>query len=119
MSKKAKTYTKEHVNRIAWLYWIQKKSQKEIGEIYKINTVQVHRILNEAEKKGYVKVFVEGSFDICKEYEEKIKNKYKLKYIEVLPSSSDKKAILNTLDPDPVSIAYAGANYILKLILFN
>ena len=118
MGKKdnVKTYTKEHVNRIAWLYWIQKKSQKEIGEIYKINTVQVHRILNEAEKKGYVKVFVEGSFDICKEYEEKIKNKYKLKYIEVLPSSSDKKAIINTLDPDPASIAYAGANYILKLI---
>ena len=111
-----KKHTKEYINRIAWLYWIQKKSQKEIGEIYKINTVQVHRILNEAEKKGYVRVFVEGSFDICKEYEEKIKNKYNLKHIEVLPQSSDKKAILNTLDPDPVSIAYAGANYLLKLI---
>ena len=103
MGKKdnVKTYTKEHVNRIAWLYWIQKKSQKQIGEIYKINTVQVHRLLNEAEKKGYVKFFVEGSFDICKEYEEKIKNKYKLKYIEVLPSSSDKKACLLYTSPSP------------------
>ena len=64
----------------------RKISQKEIAKKFNINTVQVHRILSEAEKNGSVKVFVEGSFDICKKYEEDIKEKYNLKHIEVVPS---------------------------------
>ena len=51
---------KRYTNRIAWMYWKQKISQKEIAKKFNINTVQVHRILNDAEKRGSVKVFVEG-----------------------------------------------------------
>ena len=58
------------------MYWRQKLSQKDIAKKFNINTVQVHRILNDAEKRGSVKVFVEGSFDICRQYEESLKKKY-------------------------------------------
>ena len=67
---------KQYTNRIAWMYWKQKISQKDIAKKFNINTVQVHRILNDAEKRGSVKVFVEGSFDICRQYEESIKKRY-------------------------------------------
>ncbi len=102
------------------MYWKQKISQKDIAKKFNINTVQVHRILNDAESRGSVKVFVEGSFDICRQYEESIKNKYNLKYIEVVPTestySSSTETTADTLDPDPLSIAYAGANTILNKI---
>ena len=112
---------KQYTNRIAWMYWKEKISQKEIAKKFNINTVQVHRILNEAEKNGSVKVFVEGSFDICKKYEEAITKKYNLKHIEVVPSEEifEKKTTASTLDPDPLSIAYAGANTILKKLRRN
>ena len=70
------------------MYWKQKLSQKDIAKKFNINTVQVHRILNDAERRGSVKVFVEGSFDICRQYEESLKNKYGLKHIEVVPTES-------------------------------
>ena len=102
------------------MYWKQKISQKDIAKKFNINTVQVHRILNDAENRGSVKVFVEGSFDICRQYEESIKSKYNLKYIEVVPTestySSSTQTTADTLDPDPLSIAYAGANTILNKI---
>ena len=100
------------------MYWKQKISQKDIAKKFNINTVQVHRILNDAESRGSVKVFVEGSFDICRQYEESIKSKYNLKYIEVVPTEStySKETTAETLDPDPLSIAYAGANTLLNKI---
>ena len=100
------------------MYWKQKISQKEIAKKFNINTVQVHRILNDAEKRGSVKVFVEGSFDICRQYEEALQKKYDLKHIEVVPTEStrSKETTANTLDPDPLSIAYAGANTLLNKI---
>lgn len=115
---KSKNKFNDYTNRIAWMYWKQKISQKDIAKKFKINTVQVHRILNEAEKNGSVKVFVEGSFDICTRYEEEIKKRYNLKHIEVVPSESlhGQQTTANTLDPDPLSIAYAGANTILNKI---
>ena len=54
---KSKNKLKDYTNRIAWMYWKQKISQKDIAKQFNINTVQVHRILNEAEKNGSVKVF--------------------------------------------------------------
>lgn len=109
---------KQYTNRIAWMYWKQKISQKEIAKKFNINTVQVHRILNDAEKRGSVKIFVEGSFDICRQYEESLQKKYDLKHIEVVPTEStrSKETTSNTLDPDPLSIAYAGANTLLNKI---
>ena len=100
------------------MYWKQKISQKEIAKKFNINTVQVHRILNDAEKRGSVKVFVEGSFDICRQYEESLQKKYDLKHIEVVPTEStrSKETTADTLDPDPLSIAYAGANTLLNKI---
>ena len=100
------------------MYWKQKISQKDIAKKFNINTVQVHRILNDAEKRGSVKVFVEGSFDICRQYEESIKKRYGLKHIEVVPTEStfSKETTAETLDPDPLSIAYAGANTLLNKI---
>jgi DNA-binding transcriptional regulator LsrR (DeoR family) len=109
---------KRYTNRIAWMYWKQKISQKEIAKKFNINKVQVHRILSEAEKRGSVKVFVEGSFDICRQYEDTLKDRYNLKHIEVVPTESidSQKTITSTLDPDPLSIVYAGANTILNKI---
>ena len=117
MKKEEKNF-KQYTNRIAWMYWKQKISQKEIAKKFNINTVQVHRILNDAEKRGSVKVFVEGSFDICRQYEESLQKKYDLKHIEVVPTEStrSKETTADTLDPDPLSIAYAGANTLLNKI---
>ena len=115
---KSEKNLKQYTNRIAWMYWKQKLSQKDIAKKFNINTVQVHRILNDAEKRGSVKVFVEGSFDICRQYEESLQKKYNLKHIEVVPTESTvkKETTANTLDPDPLSIAYAGANTLLNKI---
>ena len=44
------------------MYWKQKISQKDIAKKFNINTVQVHRILNDAERRGSVKVFVTGLY---------------------------------------------------------
>ena len=116
--KKTSTNLKQYTNRIAWMYWKQKISQKEIAKKFNINTVQVHRILNDAEKNGYVKVYVEGSFDICRQYEESIEKIYNLKHIEVVPTDSIHSELTTStsLDPDPLSIAYAGCNTILNKI---
>ena len=116
--KNTSTNLKQYTNRIAWMYWKQKISQKEIAKKFNISTVQVHRILNDAEKNGYVKVYVEGSFDICRQYEESIEKKYNLKHIEVVPTDSIHSELTTStsLDPDPLSIAYTGANTITNII---
>ena len=74
--------------------------------------MRVHRLIAFAEKKGFVKTFVEGGFDETLKYENILKKKYLLKISEVIP--------IDDLKNDPIEmIAAAGARFIMNQINEN
>ena len=74
--------------------------------------MRVHRLIAFAEKKGFVKTFVEGGFDETSKYENILKEKYHLKISEVIP--------IEDLNNDPNEmIGAAGARFIMNQINEN
>ena len=65
--------------KCAWLYFVAKLNQNQIAEKIGLSKIRDHKLIAFAEKKGFVKTFVEGEFDITTKYEATIKQKYNIK----------------------------------------
>ena len=61
--------------KCAWLYYVAKLNQNQIGQKVGLSKMRVHRLIAYAEKNGYVKTFVEGSFETITQYENILKKK--------------------------------------------
>ena len=98
--------------KCAWLYYVGRLNQNQIAKKVGLSKMRVHRLIAFAEKKGFVKTFVEGGFDETSKYENILKEKYHLKISEVIP--------IEDLNNDPSEmIAAAGARFIMNQINEN
>ena len=61
--------------KCAWLYYVAKLNQNQIGQKVGLSKMRVHRLIAYAEKNGYVKTFVEGNFETITQYENILKKK--------------------------------------------
>ena len=95
--------------KCAWLYYVGKLNQNQIAKKVGLSKMRVHRLIAFAEKKGFVKTFVEGGFDETSKYENILREKYRLKISEVIPIEDANK------DPNEM-IGAAGARFIMNQI---
>ena len=79
--------------KCAWLYYISNLNQSQIAKKIGLSKMRVHRLINFADKQGFVKTFVEGGFDKTFKYEKLLKEKYQIKICELIPNDKDDSSI--------------------------
>ncbi len=82
-------YSRELLVRVAWLYYIEGLTQKEIAEILDVPRIKVTRILDKAKKEGLVYIDIVDPLTNCLQIEKLLKGLFKLKDAMVVPTLSD------------------------------
>lgn len=80
--------SRNSLGRIAWLYYEQDMSQKEIGEFLNMSRLKVVRALQEAKKQGIVKITIDCDDVRCFEIENELAGLTGLARVMVLPAGS-------------------------------
>lgn len=122
----------ELLARIAWLYYVNEKTQEEIGRLYNMSRPSVQRCLNEAQNQGIVVTRLDHSLiEGCMEIALKLIERFDLNLCEVAPTfpKSATKEILDSVcetgalvmerfvrDPDPVSFALGSGTTLKECI---
>lgn len=98
---------KELVVRIAWYYYIQKKTQKEIADMLGVSRMRVIRLLEKAERENVVQISIHNDFRGRLKTEQELIDIYQLDDAFVIPS--DERHTSETLND---AVAKAAAMYI-------
>ena len=85
---------KKLLAKLAYLYYVEDKSQSQIAAETGIYRTTVSRMLAEAKKEGVVKIEIENFDTRLFRLENYIKQKYGLKAIEIIPNLVDEVDIL-------------------------
>ena len=95
--------------RIAEMYYLDSISQKKIAETLGISPNRVSRYLKNSIKNGFVQFSVNNPFYLQADYSEKIKNKYDLSEVIIVPvsKSNNPNSILN-------KVGQTAADYLVK-----
>lgn len=106
-------YSQEEMIRVSKMYYEMQYTQKEISEKLPYSRATISRILDTAYKQGIVEVKVNYPIDFVQSMEEKIKEKYALKKVFVLPVYvDDELLILN-------DVGRAAASYLHEICCDN
>jgi len=76
---------KDLMIRAAWLYFIEKLTQREIGEILGVSRVKVTRLISKGWEENEIHVEITHSMTKCLELEKKLIQKFNLKNAVVVP----------------------------------
>ena len=81
--------------RIAWLYYVEGKTQGEIGELLQLSRVKVNRELALCRDSGLVQIRINGRLADCVALERRLQEQYGLKDVVVVPTpaSADDVAV--------------------------
>ncbi|MFT5975233.1 MAG: DNA-binding transcriptional regulator LsrR (DeoR family) [Urechidicola sp.] len=88
-------YSNQHVDteqldlatRAAWLSFIGGYTQGEVATRLDVSPIKAHRLIQLAQQKGMVKIFIEGEPARCVELEEQLTKKFSLRSCLIAPSS--------------------------------
>ncbi|WP_337270189.1 sugar-binding transcriptional regulator [Oryzifoliimicrobium ureilyticus] len=75
------------VVRAAWLYYVAEKTQNEIASILGVSRVKVARLIADARTSGIVTIDIDHRLSALSELEERIRNRFNLKFCYVTPES--------------------------------
>ena len=75
--------------KIAWLYYIEGKTQDEIAKLLNIGRIRVLRILAASRQNGTVQIRVTSKLSYCVELETALEKKYGLERAIVVPKPQD------------------------------
>ena len=75
--------------RIAWYYFIAGLTQQEISDRLGIARARVNKIVGQLRADGSVVVDIRLPLASCVELEEKLKQRFDLKQVSIVPSSTD------------------------------
>lgn len=70
---------------VAWMHYISGLSQAEIADRRGLSRMRVHRLIQAAQDKGYIKIFVDSFPDHCLALEEQLIQRYGLTSCKVVP----------------------------------
>jgi DNA-binding transcriptional regulator LsrR (DeoR family) len=71
--------------RAAWLHFAGGLTQGEVAERLNVQSTKAHRLIARASREGLIRVFIDGSVAECVELEERLSQRYGLKYCQVAP----------------------------------
>lgn len=97
--------TRELRVRAAWIYYVEGRTQSEVGEILGINRIAVNRLLAEARRKSEVQITVTSELSMLAKLERQLEDRYGLQRCVIAPLTQA------NADPIPV-IAHAAAKFV-------
>jgi DNA-binding transcriptional regulator LsrR (DeoR family) len=97
--------------RASWLYHIEGLRQADIAKYLKVTRLKVNRALQEARKKGIVRVQINSPYSPCMNLESEFKKRFNLSDVSIVPTASEATNI-------PVIVG-AQLGYYLSSILKN
>jgi DNA-binding transcriptional regulator LsrR (DeoR family) len=86
-SKYADAEQLDLATRAAWLSFIGGYTQGEVATRLDVSPIKAHRLIQLAQQKGMVKIFIEGEPARCVELEEQMAKKFSLRSCLIAPSS--------------------------------
>lgn len=95
----------------AWLHFVAGLTQAEIAKRRGLSPVKVHRLIQAAQKKGFVRVFMDRVPSICADLETSLMNEFDLMSCTVVPTSGQSD-MFGTLDV----AATAGARFLYGML---
>jgi DNA-binding transcriptional regulator LsrR (DeoR family) len=75
--------------RIAWLYYVEGKTQSEIGELLQLSRVKVNRELALGRESGLVQIRINGRLADCVALERRLQGLFGLKDVVVVPTPAE------------------------------
>ena len=91
--------------RIAWYYYVEGLTQRQIAERLGINRIRVNRILAACREQGVVQIRINSKLASCIELERALERKFELDEVVVVPSPAED-------DDVPEVLGVAAGNYI-------
>ncbi|NPV51988.1 MAG: sugar-binding transcriptional regulator [Firmicutes bacterium] len=98
--------------RIAWLYYNQGLTQREIGDQLNLSRIKVLRYLAKARRQGVIQIRLVSPLFNCLAIEGKVKEVFNLKDVMVVPTPKERDGLRKAL-------GLAGAVYLDKLLKPN
>ncbi|MGC9157708.1 MAG: sugar-binding transcriptional regulator [Terracidiphilus sp.] len=83
--------------RAAWLYYVANNTQDEIAAKLHLSRQAAQRLVSLAASEGLIKVRLDHPLAECAELAEKLRERYKLSYCDVAPSSGSSSALFKGL----------------------
>ena len=75
--------------RAAWLYHMEGLTQGQIAKHMKVTRLKVNRALQEARKRGIIRIQINSPYSPCAQLEAEFKNRYSLSDVSIVPTASD------------------------------
>lgn len=95
--------------RVAWLYFMEGRTQAEIAELLSTNRLRINRIINEARRSGLVTVTINSRLRSCVDLEQQLTGRFNLKRAIIVPTPGDPTQV-------PVLLGQATADYVSNTI---
>lgn len=95
----------------AWLHLVEGLTQAEIAERRGLSPVKVHRLVQAAQKKGFVRVFMDRVPSICVKLETRLMSEFGLRSCTVVPTSG-RGDMFDSLDV----VGTAGARFLYGML---
>ena len=75
--------------RVAWLYFMEGRTQAEIAEFLSTNRLRINRLINEARRSGLVTITINSHLTGCIELEQHLRKRFGLKHVAIVPTPGD------------------------------
>jgi DNA-binding transcriptional regulator LsrR (DeoR family) len=95
--------------RAAWLHYAGGLTQAEVARRLGLTSLKAHRLITSANKRGIVKVYIDGDVTECVELENQLVECFSLEYCEVVPDFDQ--------EPLPLKALGIAGGYYLKRLL--
>lgn len=95
--------------RAAWLHYAGGFTQAQVAKRLGLTSLKAHRLITSANKKGLVKVYIDGDVTECVEFENLLASKFGLEYCEVVPDFDNEAIPLKAL-------GIAGGHYLKRVL---
>lgn len=91
--------------RVAWLYFMEGRTQGEIADLLSTNRLRINRIINEARRSGLVSITINSQLTSCLELEKTLSEQFGLTRAIIVPTPDDPAIV-------PVLLGQATAEYV-------
>jgi DNA-binding transcriptional regulator LsrR (DeoR family) len=111
-------YPNQHVDaeqldlatRAAWLSFIGGYTQGEVATRLDVSPIKAHRLIQLAQQKGMVKIFIEGEPARCVALEEQLAKQFNLRSCLIAPSSIGSASINSASAPPSINASSSHSN---------
>ena len=109
------------VLKVAYLYYIENKSQNEIAGMLGISITTVSRLLTKAKEDKIVEFVIRDPYIECIRLEEKLRSRFHLKDIIIAPAVTSEDGIDSAMAEENAKklVAMEGARYLQRVIKEN